>query len=237
LVAEILNARKENESLTFLKNLLKEDALGKEIDLTGVWRIWFEHLSKKPQIQNETFPTPDDSGMAHAFELHPVTMFGSFDCRDSFVPIKSSTKTFKAYDAVRAFTEEYDKLEVDIELKGTQVRLTSGQGQINYAEFIMQLAAQPKSVGDGIIVSAKVYEVGEEDQPLTLTNRRVIFVKDTDPAKAVKNMAKGQSLHVLGIPRVNLHAVSLIVNKLKPNEKWHGPLPYEMIIVAILPDK
>jgi hypothetical protein len=62
----------------------------------------------------------------------------------------------------------------------------------------------------------------------------MVFVKDTAPGNAVKNMAKGQRLHVLGIPRVNLHTVSLIVNKLAPNEKWHGPLPYEMIIVAIL---
>jgi hypothetical protein len=234
LVAEIINARKEPKPMTFLKNLVNDGALGKEIDLTGVWRIWFEHLSKDPQIQKEPFPAPDDSGMAHAFELHPVTMFDTFDCRDSFVPIKSSTQVFKAYDAVRAFQDEYDKLQVDIELKGTQVTLTAGQGQINYAEFILELAGQPKSVGDGFIVPAKVYEVGQEDQPLIPSNHRMVFVKDTAPGNAVKNMAKGQRLHVLGIPRVNLHTVSLIVNKLAPNEKWHGPLPYEMIIVAIL---
>jgi len=234
LVAEIINARKEPQSLTFLKNLLNEGTLGKEIDLTGVWRIWFEHLSKKPQIQKKAFPTPDDSGMAHAFELHPVTMFDTFDCRDSFVPIKSNTKEFKAYGAVRAFIEEYGKLELDIALKGSQVMLTAGLGQINYAEFDIELAAKPKSVGDGFIVSAKVYEAGEEDHPLIQANRRMVFVKDTVPGNTVKNMTKGERLHVLGIPRVNLHAVSLIVSKLGPNETWHGSLPYEMIIVAIL---
>jgi hypothetical protein len=234
LVAEIINARKEPKPMTFLKNLLNDGALGKEIDLTGVWRIWFEHLSTTPQIQKEDFPIPNNSGMAHAFELHPVTMFDTFDCTDSFVPIKSSTQEFKAYDADRAFKQEYDKLELDIELKGTKVMLTAGLGQINYAEFIMELAAKPKSVGDGFIVPAKVYEVGEEDHPLIQRNRRMVFVKDTAPSNAVKNMAKGESLHVVGIPRVNLHAVSLIVNNLAPNEKWHGTLPYEMIIVAIL---
>ena len=234
LVAEIINARKEPKSLTFLKNLLNEGALGKEIDLTGVWRIWFEHLSKKPQIQKEAFPVPDDSGMPHAFELHPVTMFDTFDCRDSFVPIKSNTKEFKAYDAIRAFTEEYEKLKVDIELQGTLVKLTAGLGQINYTEFIMQLEGKPKSVGDGFIVPAKVYEVGEEDQPIVKNNRRMIFVKDTQPAQALSGLVKGDRLHVLGIPRVDLHAVFLIVNKLGLNEKYEGSLPYEMIIVAIL---
>ena len=94
LVAEIMNARKETEPLTFLKNLVKQEALGAEVDLVGVWRIWFEHLSQEPQIQDESFPAPNDSGMAHAFELHPVTTFKAIDCRDSFVPIKSGGKKF-----------------------------------------------------------------------------------------------------------------------------------------------
>lgn len=238
LVAEIINARKEKESLTFLKNLLKEKALGKEVDLTGVWRIWFEHLSKEPQLQNKSFPTPDDSGMAHVFELHPVTMFGVFDCRNSFVPIESGPKSkFNGRDAVEAFNGEYEKLMADITVSGSQVLITSGRGTLNYANFEMQLAAQPVSVGDGSIVSAKVFAVGDEDSPIVPRNIRMVFAKGTPPAEKLKGLTKGSRLHVLGVPRVNLHAVSLVVNKLKPNETVHVALPYEMIIVAIMPDK
>src|ERR1043166_3340985 len=235
LVAEIINARKENPSLTFLKNLVDNGEFGKEVDLTGVWRIWFEHLSSTPQLQNGNFPVPNDSGMAHAFELHPVTMFGAFDVHDSFVPIESPTKKFQGKDAHEAFNGEYDTLTADITTKGDQVEITSSRGTLNYANFIMKLAAKPVSVGDGSIVSAKVFAVGDEDAPVLSRNVRMVFVKGTPPAEKLKSLAKGDSIHVMGVPRVNLHAVSLIVNKLAPNEAWHGPLPYEMIIVAVFP--
>jgi hypothetical protein len=237
LVAEIINARKESQSLTFLKNLVNDGALGKEVDLTGVWRIWFEHLSTTPQLQNEDFPAPNDSGMAHAFELHPVTVFGAFDIHDSFVPIESGTTKFHGKDAGEAFNGEYETLMADITTNGAQVEITSGRGTLNYANFIMKLAAKPVGVGDGSIVSAKVFPVGDEDAPVFPRNVRMVFVKGTAPAERLKTLAKGDTLHVMGVPRVNLHAVSLIVNKLKANETWHGPLPYEMIIVAVFPDE
>ena len=234
LVAEIINARKVSAPLTFLKNLVKQEALGKEVDLTGVWRIWFEHLSKTPQVQRESFPAPKDSGMAHVFELHPVTSMDSFDCRNSFVPIESGGKQYNGNDAVAAW-EEYEKLKAEITIEGDMVKIKSGRGTLNYANFVMQLAAKPNSVGDGAIVSAQVFKVGEADAPVVARKIRMVFAKDTDPAKKLKGLVKGDRLHVLGVPRVNLHAVLGIVNKLKPNETWKGPLPYEMIIVAAFP--
>jgi hypothetical protein len=47
---------------------------------------------------------------------------------------------------------------------------------------------------------------------------------------------KGDTLRVIGIPRVNLNKVLSIADKLTPNEQYEGALPYEMIIVAVLPD-
>jgi hypothetical protein len=173
--------------------------------------------------------------MPHAFELHPVTMFGAFDTRNSFVPVESATKKFPGSDAREAFNGEYETLKAIIAVNGNQVNITAGRGTLNYANFVMQLAAKPVSVGDGSIVSAKVFAVGDEDSPVLERNVRMVFVKGTKPAEALVGKVKGDRLHVMGVPRVNLHAVSLIVNKLKPNEAFEGPLPYEMIIVAVLP--
>jgi hypothetical protein len=235
IVAEIINARKETAQLAFLKNLAKQDPLTKEVDLTGVWRLWFEHPSPQPQIQGQSFPRPEDSGMPHVFELHPVTTMESFDCRNSFVPIESGGKKFNGNDADAAFKDEYDTLKAEITIEGDMVKIKSGRGTLNYANFVMQLAAMPNSVGDGAIVSAQVFKVGEDDAPVVPRKIRMVFAKDTEPAKKLKGLVKGDRLHVLGVPRVNLHAVLGIVNKLKPNETWKGPLPYEMIIVAVYP--
>jgi hypothetical protein len=239
LVAEIINARMEKDSLAFLKKMLKDGTLGQEVDITGIWRIWFEHLGTEPQLQGGDFPAPTSSNIAHAFELHPVTVFGAFECRDSFVPIvnknTSPPKVFKAYDATKAFAH-YESLTAKIRATDTGVTLTAGLGQLNYAEFVMELAGKPKGVGDGYIVPAKVYAVGNSDQPVVQRNRRMIFAKESPPANKVKDLVKGDTLRVIGIPRVNLNKVLSIADKLTPNEQYEGALPYEMIIVAVLPD-
>ena len=240
LVAEIVNARMEPEALGFLKQMLKDGTLGQEVDVTGVWRIWFEHLGGTQQLQGDVFPAPTDSGLAHVFELHPVTVFDSFDCRDSFVPIvnknASPPTVFKAYDAVRAFTH-YEGLKARIRATDSGVTLTAKKAELNYAEFVMELAGKPRGVGDGFIVPAKVYPVGNLEQPLVPRNRRMIFTKDTLPAEKVRDLVKGDTLHVIGIPRVNLNKVLAIADKLAVNEEYEGALPYEMIIVAVLPDE
>jgi hypothetical protein len=67
-------------------------------------------------------------------------------------------------------------------------------------------------------------------------SRRMVFVKGSKPADAVKDLKKGGKLHVLGIPRVNLNQVFAIASGLKGDEEYSDALPYEMIIVAILKD-
>jgi hypothetical protein len=49
-------------------------------------------------------------------------------------------------------------------------------------------------------------------------------------------LKKGNKLHVLGIPRVNLNLVYAIASGLQGDEEYSESLPYEMIIVAILKD-
>jgi hypothetical protein len=102
----------------------------------------------------------------------------------------------------------------------------------------MRLAGKPKDVGDGYIVVANIYDANAKtnDDPVIEDVRRMIFVKGSQPADAVKNLSKGDKLHVLGIPRVNLNQVFAIASGLKGDEEYSDALPYEIIIVAILKD-
>jgi len=100
------------------------------------------------------------------------------------------------------------------------------------------LAGKPKDVGDGYMVFANVYNAKAKtnDDPVVEESRRMVFVKGTKPADAVKDLKKGDKLHVLGIPRVNLNLVYAIASGLQGGEEYSEGLPYEMIIVAILKD-
>ena len=105
----------------------------------------------------------------------------------------------------------------------------------NYVAFLMQAYTDDQFVvSDGRFVYGNVLDL--EGNALAY-KRRMVFLKDSVPEQKVKGLRKGQCLHVLGIPRVDLALVS-----------WRGrnagtrpdvltwSLPYEMIIVAVYED-
>lgn len=227
LVAEILNARREPTATQLLKTVGIQP-----VSVSGAWRIWFEHLGSVDQIQGTPAPTPYPKGSNpdHLFEIHPITSFAGIDVLDSFVEIPG----YQAYSASKAFPY-YDDTDVTIQASDTAIMIAGGERKYNYADFVIELAGKPKDVGDGFIVLGNVYEAtGNLENPVSPIAHRMVFVKGTPPAAKLLTMSKGETVHVLGIPRVNLTEIFLIASK-------HGTtpvsmkLPYEMIIAAVLP--
>lgn len=237
MVAEIINGKRENDTFNFLMGLTE----GEEIPVVGVWRLWFEHPGSKDQDQiqkKNSVSIPKNTNPDHVFEFHPITKFGKFDCRDSFLPIADQGKEFRGYPADKAFGD-YEKRPGTITKTNNGIMITSNQAKYNYVEFEMRLAGNPKEVSDGYIALANVFNAGasDEDDPLTEQPRRMIFVKDSPPGDKIATMSKGDSLHVLGIPRVNLNEVFAIANGMSGHDEYaFGGLPYEIIIVAVLED-
>jgi len=233
MVAEIINGAKETSALS---ELLKSTP-GQEVPLVGVWRLWFEHPGSEDQVQGATVATPKNTNPDHIFEFHPIVKFNDIDVLNSFAPIKNDQAEFTGYPAAKAF-DEYEKRPATITQSKTAIMITSNKAGFNYADFQMRLAGKPKDVGDGYIVVANIYDANAKtnDDPVIEDVRRMIFVKGSQPADAVKNLSKGDKLHVLGIPRVNLNQVFAIASGLKGDEEYSDALPYEIIIVAILKD-
>ncbi len=226
LVAEIMNARLLPAALA----LLKQTSSGSKLTVTGVWRIWFEHLGKEKQVQGNPVEPPTTSNPAHLFEIHPITQFGPQNVLASLTEIKG----YEAYTAEKAF-DFYENAPATIQTSGTGIMITSGKASYNYAEFTIEPAGSPKPTasGDGTLLLAHVFGDNSEE-PVTSDARRMVFVKGSGPEKALKSLASGDKLHVLGIPRVNLNEVAAIAAKLG-TKTYTGTAPYEMIIVAVLP--
>lgn len=233
MVAEILNGKLENDTFNFLLG-----TTGQTVPLVGVWRLWFEHPGNEDQVQGAPVAEPANTNPDHIFEFHPVAKFGSFDCLDSFLPVKDQAKEFRGHPADRAFAS-YEQRPGTITKTTNGIMITSNKAGFNYTEFEMKLTGNPKEVADGFIVLANVFMPGatDEEEPLTEQPRRMIFVKGSKPADMIATMSKGDSLHVLGIPRVNLNEVFAIANGIQTSDEYaFGGLPYEMIIVAVLED-
>ena len=236
MVAEIVNGRNEKDTMQFLL----QTSAGQEVDVTGVWRLWFEHPSADgtSQTQGLVVQTPSDTDPKHVFEIHPITKVGSFNCLDSFLPIVDNqahpTQEFRGTPATTAFPS-YDSHEITISRSNTAIMLDTKKAVFNYTDFFIKLAGKPKDVGDGFIVFANISATNNFAEPLLVEGtRRMIFAKDSAPANAVRNLVKGAKLHVLGVPRVNLNAVFAVASTLAIGEPFPEPLPYEMIIVAVL---
>jgi hypothetical protein len=233
LVAEIINARLEALAM----QTLKQSSPDQPVSVTGVWRIWFEHPGQEDQIQGKPVPAPANSNPDHVCEIHPITKFAGVDVLNSFVEIKdakaSPPKVYEAYTASKAFPF-YDGVDATIQASDTAIMITSVKSKFNYTEFVIELAGKPKDVGDGFLVLAHVFDKDNLDEPVAADVRRMVFVKGTPPADKLLALAKGERLHVLGIPRVNLAEVFAIASKNDKNEV-DVKLPYEMIIAAVLP--
>src|SRR5713101_63104 len=235
MVTEIMNAGMKDQSSSV--NLMTQTSAGDTVSLTGAWRIWFEHPSAGDQTQGDdvAVPGPTETNPDHVFEIHPITKFGDHDiAKTSLVPInkpKAAThgdpEDYEAYSASKAFGA-YEKLQSTISVSDTAVSITAKKAGYNYAEFMLEPVGTPQHGDNGTFVLANVYDVDDPENAVTASPRRMVFVDDTDPATALKNLPPGERLHVLGIPRVNLAEVAAV-----SGDSVDMPLPYEMIIVAV----
>lgn len=233
IVAEIINARFAPTAMQRLMETVADQA----VSMTGVWRIWFEHPGHTNQIQGQPVPAATTSNPDHVVEIHPITKFSGIDLLTSFAEIKNQEtppKVYEAYDAETAFPY-YDQIDSTIKASNTAIMIASRGSKYNYADFYIELAGTPKEVTDGYLVLANVFQSdSSEDNPVNVAPRRMVFVKGTEPANRLLSFSRGERLHVLGIPRVNLAEVYAIALRNGATET-PVPLPYEMIIAAVLP--
>jgi hypothetical protein len=72
---------------------------------------------------------------------------------------------------------------------------------------------------------------------MVVRNRRMVFAKGTPPAERAQALTKGDRVHVLGVPRVDLALVSWrAAHGAEQPEVLRWSLPYEIVVVALLPD-
>ncbi len=224
VVAEIMNAAFEKEAVDWVH---KVEGTGQSVNLSGAWRLWCEHGGRSVQVQGAPLETIETTNPEHVFEIHPVTRIGDLSVADSFRPIEG----FQPKDADTAFNA-YENLRNQIKPKAKTTTLITTMGGYNYVEFILELSQDEQLVvPDGRFVVASVLDL---DGELLVRNRRMVFVKGTEPEKAVQGLKKGEQLHVLGIPRIDLSLLSWRIHNYKERPEvltWN--LPYEIIIVAV----
>ena len=230
-VAEIMNAELEKDHA--VKKIQAVEGTGTSIQLSGAWRIWSEIGGQDVEVQGErNFPVMS-SAPAHVFEIHPVSKVDGDSIAHTFVPIRG----FRYKDAEAAFTA-FEGTNFQIIPSGKTTTILTSRLGYNYVEFVMRLNESPRTIEDGTMVFADIETLEGE---VIVKHRRMVFVKNTKAETAVHGLRAGDTLHVIGIPRVDLALVSWRISAAADPNLRHKypqvlrqPLPYEMIVVAVV---
>jgi hypothetical protein len=225
-VAEVMNARFEQPALDLIHQ--SEDA-GQPVQVRGVWRLWCEHGGDVAFKQGSPLSPFNTTNPPHVFEIHPLVEVGDQHIEDSFRPIDGFTYK-EAGQAFRA----YENLKSHITPGNGETTITTTMAGFNYVEFVLQLNEDPThTIDDGLTVRAAVLDMQGE---MLVRERRMVFVAGTQPFDRVKALHQGDSLHVVGIPRIDLALLSYrVAHKTQPGIlDWS--LPYEIVVVANFDD-
>lgn len=203
------------------------------VEVTGAWRLWAEHGGGDPHVQGKKLTKFTTTNPDHVFEIHPVTQVNDIDARDSLEITGKPIEGFRFKAADDAF-QSYENVRLTITPGAKTTKLTTSMAGFNYVEFLIELVADPIDLPDGKKVFASVLDLEGE---LLVRKRRMIFIKDTPPEIAVRNLHVGDTLHVVGVPRVNLTLLRWrLANAKSRPEVLTWNLPYEMIIVGVIED-
>jgi len=225
-VAEVMNARFEQPALDLIH---QSEQTAQPVQVRGVWRLWCEHGGDISFKQGDTLQPFNTTNPDHVFEVHPLLKVGDQDLAGSLEPIDG----FTYKDAEQAF-RSYENLKSHIAPGASTTTITTTMAGFNYVEFALQLNEDPTHlVDDGLTVRAAVLNL---DGELLVRERRMIFAAGTQPFERVKNLHKGDTLHVVGVPRIDLALVSFRVAHRDRPGILDWSLPYEMVIVAAFDD-
>ncbi len=225
-VGEIVNAASEKEAVDLVRSAGRT---GSRLQISGVWRLWPEHSGSAEEEQGEKLRRLGSANPDHVFEVHPVTRVDGVGLLESFHPVKG----FSPGDADTVFGI-YEKVPCALRVKYRTVSLVTRKGLYNDVEFIMEIADDRQTVvRDGRFVTAEVRDLKGK---LLAKKIRMVFMKDTPPERAVRDLRRGDRLHVYGIPRVDFSEISRRVAQYREHPGLlNRNLPYEIVIIGFFP--
>lgn len=231
IVAEIMNAASQQPAMDTIHNA---EGTNQSVPLNGVWRLWCEHGGEDAQVQGQEPKPPrpfTTSNPKHVFEIHPIVSLNNVSILDSIHVMEG----YEAYDAEHAFKDVYEKIQCHLTVTSKkQTTITTVMAGDNFAEFVLKPIEAPHQLVDGTGVLADVLTV---DGELLVRRRRMVFIKDSPAEKALTALQPGQTMHVLGMPRISLKLVSWRRQHHTENERMlNWGLPYEMVILGIYPN-
>lgn len=237
IVAEIMNAKEFENAVQVVHDFEGKGKPEHKVKLSGAWRLWCEHPGDIEAFkQGKLTIEIENTNPPHVFEIHPVTEIDGIDLSGSLHKI--SGYTYK--NAEDAFSR-YSNLRCKIKRTAKTITIETNGIGYNYVDFWIQFNSNDNlKVSDGMFAFCTVYnsdfDPQDEDHDDLITHKlRVAFIKGSALYEKAKDLRKGDFLHVVGIPRINLNLISWrAANGSTRPEVLNWNLPFELIAVGEL---
>lgn len=240
MVAEIMNAKDHKDAMNlFIANEGKGDPANKKIKVTGVWRLWPEHLGSDDFFQGMKLPLAQiekkTTNPYHVFEIHPVTQLEDIDLTSSLVNIDG----YVPKDIWSVFGQIQNKQFTITPGKKT-ISFSTKQIGNNYIDLWARVD-QFWNVEDGAMAYCTILDsdfnpdADKVADKLVSKKTRVVFITGSEPYKQAAKKSGKHFIHILAVPRLDLALISWRVeaSKKRPEVlKWG--MPVEFIAVGII---
>ena len=237
IVAEIMNAKEFDDAVQKVHDFEGKGKPQNKVPLSGVWRLWCEHPGDIEAFkQGKMNIEIENTNPAHVFEIHPVTKIDAIDLSASLHKINGYT--YK--DAEDAFSR-YSNLRCKIKQTAKTITIETNGIGYNYVDFWLKFNSSDNLVvSDGLFAFCTIYnsdfDPADEDQGDLIAHKlRVAFVKGSSLYDKAKTSKKGDFLHIVGIPRINLTLISWRAAHANTQPEvltWN--LPFEIVAVGEL---
>ena len=237
IVAEIMNAKEFDDAVQKVHDFEGKGKPQNKVPLSGVWRLWCEHPGDIEAFkQGKMNIEIENTNPAHVFEIHPVTKIDAIDLSASLHKING----YSYKDAEDAFSR-YSNLRCKIKQTAKTITIETNGIGYNYVDFWLKFNSSDNLVvSDGLFAFCTIYNsdfdpVDEDQGDLIAHKLRVAFVKGSSLYDKAKTSKKGDFLHVVGIPRINLTLISWrAVHANTQPEVLTWNLPFEIVAVGEL---
>jgi hypothetical protein len=207
------------------------------IAITGVWRMWPEHLGAKGNpfyqgmILSDSVIKKKTTNPDHVFELHPLTKVADIDVTGSLHEIDGYSPWYAWH-----VLEQVAKKKITITSDKKTISIALKQMPYNYVDAWIRLDSIWK-VKDGAFALCTVldydYKPGDPVHEKVIgEDIRVGFVKGSEAY--LEAISKGNTgiMHVLGTTRVNLAVVAAYTHGHSP-DPIEITLPLEIVAVGL----
>jgi hypothetical protein len=222
-VAEMMSATSQVEAVNLVH---AAERSGQPLALRGVWRLWCEQGGDAQEVQGRTPPAADSADPSHVFSLQPLLRVGGVDVGGAMRPLDS----FTAKDAAGTF-RRFEQLASHIVPGNGSATITTRMGGSGAVVFSIRLEEEPdRLLEDGIAVKAAILD---DDGEVLVRERRILAAAGTAPYARLRTLHKGDTLHVAGLPRIDLSQIAWrLANSARVPGVLEWSLPYEMVLVA-----